>query len=70
MMRMMEKNTKRTLEETLTLIAYEVVSATNQSAFVTKMAEAWLIADSENRKILTTPWSAVISKYHLVGLIK
>lgn len=48
----------------LTKIANEVYNG-NYGYFLKVMADAWIVADSANRRIIKRAWAAIVRKYDL-----
>jgi len=53
------------VSEILDRIAIEASGDPRQSQFVRRFAEAWLLANGENREVLKPAWLALIDKYSL-----
>ena len=46
-------------------IAVRVVNDASQSMFLRRFADAWLLTDAENKRILRPTWLVLIEKYRL-----
>jgi len=54
-----------TITDILNKIAIEVVNDQSQSMFLRRFADAWLLTDAENKRILRPAWLVLIEKYRL-----
>ena len=53
------------ISDVLDRIAIEVVNDQGQSMFLRRFADAWLLTDAENKRILRPAWLVLIEKYRL-----
>jgi len=53
------------ITDILDRIAVRVVNDRSQSMFLRRFADAWLLTDAENKRLLRPAWLVLIEKYRL-----
>ena len=60
-----DRGSSASISDVLDRIAIEVVNDQSQSMFLRRFADAWLLTDAENKRILRPAWLVLIEKYRL-----